>query len=85
MRHWCGQVGLKLSEKALAPATREERGCYVDGTYSTNTTSVGNALPVGAERDVFDLLGLVYASSGFLKLRCSGLRWARGSNLRALG
>ena len=60
MRHWCGQVGLKLSEKALAPATREERGCYVDGTYSTNTTSVGNALPVGAERDVFDLLGLVY-------------------------
>eukprot|EP01043_Picozoa_sp_COSAG02_P033703 COSAG02_NODE_2315_length_9154_cov_229.391055_3_plen_100_part_00 len=30
MRHWCAQMGLALSEKALAPAQREERGCYRD-------------------------------------------------------
>ena len=30
------------------------------------------------------LLGAAYASSGLLKLRLSGPRWARGSNLRRL-
>ena len=30
------------------------------------------------------LLGITYLSSGALKLRCTGLRWARGVNLRRL-
>ena len=60
MRHWCAQMGLALSEKALAPAQREERGCYVDNKYTNNKLFVGKAIPVQTERDIYDVLGLVY-------------------------
>jgi DNA polymerase lambda len=60
MRHWCAQMGLALSEKALAPAQREERGCYRDNKYINNKLFVGAHIPVMTERDIYDHLGLVY-------------------------
>ena len=60
MRHWCAQMGLALSEKALAPAQREERGCYRDNKYINNKLFVGEHLPVKSEKDIYDVLGLVY-------------------------
>ena len=60
MRHWCAQMGLALSEKALAPAQREERGCYRDNKYINNKLFVGEHLPVKSEKEIYDVLGLVY-------------------------
>eukprot|EP01050_Picozoa_sp_SAG11_P035046 SAG11_NODE_12656_length_692_cov_1.121417_1_plen_150_part_00 len=54
------QVGLKLSEKSLSPAERENRSSYINGQYVGNSSFVGEALPASSEQAIYKHLGLVY-------------------------
>ena len=62
MRNWAGKCGYVLSEKALCPTIRKDRARTSGGKekWIDNKIWVGEALPIVAEEDVFEALGLKY-------------------------